>query len=297
MTVMSGSQGGVLDFRTFNVSTLFNHNSTSVTEDGATYRINSSNSTQLFGVNLTFNSFDAPTAGLATDLLVVRNGVLSLSMTGIDASAATLFDLAEAGDTAGFLGLLLKGNDTVLGTTSKDVLWGLGGNDLLRGRGGTDTLDGGIGNDTLDGGSGGDRLIGGSGIDIASYRYSGEGLTVSLSSLSLRTGDAKNDSFSSIEGLSGGDHADTLIGNASGNVIDGGLGNDTISGLSGRDTLRGSYGADVLTGGAASDWLAGGAGADKFVFQKISDSAAATSLRDTIADFTTGVGSHQPCGD
>ncbi len=87
-----------------------------------------------------------------------------------------------------------------------------------------------------------------------------------------------------IENATGGNLADSIIGNSAGNALEGLLGNDAIDGGGGADTVSGGGGADTLLGGdgndsvdggseadsieggAGSDALDGGAGNDTFVF-------------------------------
>jgi acetyl esterase/lipase len=57
------------------------------------------------------------------------------------------------------------GNDTISGTSHRDVIDAGAGNDIIHGLGGNDRICGGVGNDTLGGGAGKDKLIGGPGGD------------------------------------------------------------------------------------------------------------------------------------
>ena len=169
-------------------------------------------------------------------------------------------------------GFLLSDHaDSFAGTDLADWAWGGAGNDTLTGRGGADWLAGGAGNDllyggdgddTLIGGAGGDRLEGGSGLDLVSYVDAAVGLRVDLTTPSLNTGDAKGDVFVGLEGLEGSGFADTLAGDAAGNLILGGGGSDLVSGRSGNDSLSGGDGDDTLSGGVGADRLSGGAGFD-----------------------------------
>src|SRR5262245_57880942 len=59
-----------------------------------------------------------------------------------------------------------KGNDTVLGTNSRDEFWGDESNDVLDGRGGNDLLYGGAGNDIIYGGAGMDTVYAGNDHDV-----------------------------------------------------------------------------------------------------------------------------------
>jgi Ca2+-binding RTX toxin-like protein len=154
--------------------------------------------------------------------------------------------------------------DGRLGTVVAGEVRGEGGNDRIYTGAGNDTLLGGDGNDTLMGGAGADYLSGGAGIDRAAYTTAKAGLTVSLANSTLNTGDAKGDTFNSIENLTGSDFSDNLFGTNGINVISGGAGNDVIKGYNGNDTL------------------AGGAGKDVFIF---SSALNAASNVDTITDF------------
>jgi Ca2+-binding RTX toxin-like protein len=75
--------------------------------------------------------------------------------------------------------------------------------------------------------------------------------------------------------LKAGAGADTLIGSANSEVLSGGEGNDLLVAGAANDILVGGSGDDVLTGGG---------GSDVFVWR------AADSGRDTVTDFTAGVG-------
>jgi serralysin len=59
-------------------------------------------------------------------------------------------------------------NDTIYGTSGKDVIKGLAGNDRLYGGAGADVIVGGSGNDAIKGGAGNDREYGGTGRDVLS---------------------------------------------------------------------------------------------------------------------------------
>ena len=91
-------------------------------------------------------------------------------------------------------------------------------------------------------------------------------------------GAAQGDVLSGIEHLTGGDGADTLVGDREGNHLTGGAG---------ADTLIGGDGADRLDGGAGRDTLTGGLGADVFVLDPVHAVMAAADA-DTITDLDAG---------
>ena len=154
-------------------------------------------------------------------------------------------------------------NDQIVGDGNDNALSGNGGKDFLDGGAGNDTLNGGSGDDTLVGGVGADVLLGGDGIDIASY--GGAVRIVASLATGGSSGDASGDTYSGIEGLSGGIANDQLTGDTSANVLlrnggndllDGGIGNDTLDGGAGNDTLMGGGNADNLIGGSGTDLAA-----------------------------------------
>jgi hypothetical protein len=79
-------------------------------------------------------------------------------------------------------------------------------------------------------------------------------------SVNLATGKATGvtATVSGIQNVFGGNHGNTLVGNAQGNILIGGSAADTITGGSGRSLLVGGAGSDTITGGAADDILIGG---------------------------------------
>lgn len=131
---------------------------------------------------------------------------------------------------------------------------GTGSSEQLTGSSKGDTLAGNGGNDSLCGGASADALNGGSGTDFASYATAKAAVRVDLSATSRNTGDAKGDTYSSIEGLIGSKYGDDLTGNASSTILYGIGGNDKIYGLAGNDTLIGGAGADSLSGGTGRDY-------------------------------------------
>jgi serralysin len=166
------------------------------------------------------------------------------------------------------------------GTTGNDDFYGTVYSDVLRGGDGTDQLTGDAGNDTLIGGKGADILNGGrtgvatasDGIDYASYANADAGVIASLLTPTLsNTGDAAGDTYTSIEGLIGSDHADELSGDDNANTLSGGGGNDKLYGNDGADLLKGEDGNDQLDGGLGADILQGGKGDDSYTVDNALD--------------------------
>jgi Ca2+-binding RTX toxin-like protein len=215
---------------------------------------------------------------------LVRDVAVAVSTTGGGGGGTPTGTTGTEGDD--------RGATALVGTDNGETMNGLGGHDELFGKGGADTLNGGNGNDVLVGGAGADVLDGGAGQDAASYADAGAGVKVSLAKPAENTGDARGDSFVSIEDIFGSLHDDNLSGNNSANVLRGGEGADRLSGQGGTDQLFGDAGHDMLfgqggndtlNGGAGDDILAGGSGGrDWFVFQ--GDWGA-----DQVTDFEDGV--------
>lgn len=103
-------------------------------------------------------------------------------------------------------------NDTVTGTSGRDIVIGDAGDDTIQTGAGRDIVRGGSGDDNIDGGSGADTIRGDSGDDT----------------------------------LSGGTGNDTLLGDAGADIISGGEGDDHIMGGVGNDTLTGGADSDVF---------------------------------------------------
>jgi Ca2+-binding RTX toxin-like protein len=110
----------------------------------------------------------------------------------------------------------------------------------------------------LIGGQGADALYGGIGVDTADYATATSGLVTDLANMSLNTGDAAGDTFSSIEVISGTRFDDLISGSGAPDTLLGQNGSDYLVGRGGDDTLDGGLGNDVLEGGAGADVLIGG---------------------------------------
>ncbi|MGL4242949.1 MAG: calcium-binding protein, partial [Beijerinckiaceae bacterium] len=111
--------------------------------------------------------------------------------------------------------------ENVLGSAQSDIIVGDAFGNRLTGQFGDDTLEGGVGADTLEGGDG---------LDWLSYNGSFAGVTVNLQAGTGTGGEAKGDSYSSLENIFGSVHDDSLIGNTDANWLAGQVGTDTLSG-------------------------------------------------------------------
>ena len=217
--------------------------------------------------------------------------------------------------------------DGLSGDEGADTLIGGGGNDSLESGPGEDSLSGGLGNDqlesrpdnfgddTVDGGPGNDRggvappcpvqecaqsngsdtFIGGPGSDVMGYGWFTAPVSVSLDGIANDGLAAEGDNvLPDVESVSGGEGADTLIGNEDANVLAGGygLGSDRLEGRGGNDQLFGGEGATWCEGGpghhrvvgsAGSDAAPGGAGDDELTGHDGRDSLDGGGGNDVVA--------------
>jgi Ca2+-binding RTX toxin-like protein len=255
--------------------------------------------------------------GIITSIEDYVGGVKQLSASNLNYTVDAYKYYSSRGDSDGFLQDILKfndsifgssgrdviesfaGNDTILGGAGNDELSGLSGSDLLEGGAGDDKLRGGSGNDTLNGGTGADSMAGGTGNDSYAVgnrndvvtELSGEGTDTIRSSLT-RVLDANVEHLVltgsiSINGTGNG-LPNQITGNGAGNVLSGGGGNDTLVGGDGNDTLSGGTGADRLNGGSGADRLVGGSGADRLRGDSGADRLAGGAGND---DLEGGLGS------
>ncbi len=232
-------------------------------------------------------------AGIDTASYILSAGGLIVDMTNpfLNSGAAT-------GDT--YLTL-----ENLQGSRFGDSLRGNHLDNGIYGMQGDDTLIGYAGDDLFSGGPGADRQIGGIGTDTVTYVSAPAGVIADLVTPAANTGDARGDSYLSIENLVGtgfgdvlrGNHmdnviygldgGDVLIGRGGHDLVFGGDGADALRGDGGNDTLQGDAGEDLLIGGPGSDLLIGGADADTFAFASASDAGLGPN-KDRIADFEIG---------
>ena len=196
-------------------------------------------------------------AGEGADRIYGGSGNDTVDYDGSSYSGVTVDLLRPQDNTFDAAGDTYKSIENITGSYS--------GNDTLRGTDGANVLNGIWGDDVLEGRGGRDTLIGDSGQDTASYLHAPAAVVANLASPHKNTGDARGDTYSSIERLEGSRFNDRLTGDANNNGIDGGAGNDTVA------------------GGAGADRLTGGTGRDTFVYGTAADSTG--TLFDTVTDF------------
>ena len=202
-------------------------------------------------------------AGLAgTNQLWGGTGIDTASY--VDTAGTVYADLtALAGYVDGTLVDQMNSIENLTGGTGTNTLVGDGGDNVLRGGAGNDYLYGQGGNDTLIGGAAPgstNQLWGGTGIDTASYGGTAGMVYADLTAQAGYVGGVLADEMNSIENLSGGSNADTLVGDG---------------------------GANRLTGVGGADALWGKGGADVFIYTAYTDSNLVSGY-DSIADFVSG---------
>ncbi|RYF49192.1 MAG: calcium-binding protein, partial [Comamonadaceae bacterium] len=227
------------------------------------------------------------------------------ALVALPSGSYQLGDHIEMGTLTGMGAVGLAGNDlanSLSGNDAANQITGGAGNDYISGNDGNDTLDGGLGDDVMYGGFGNDRYVVDSAGDQVTETYNFSfGFTIggtdtvivalASGSFQLSTGVENGEIVGDgAVNLVGNTAANTLIGNASSNLLSGGYGHDALYGHGGDDTLDGGIdedrlhgedGDDTLTGGANGDYLSGGNGSDTFVFTHL-------DTYDRITDFESG---------
>jgi hypothetical protein len=158
------------------------------------------------------HSVEAELAGLANGRLGLIWETNVADTDGVEGGVrSTVLELVRTTDGDGT-------NETLTGDSLKDIIHANGGNDVLKGGGGAD------------------ELHGGEGFDFVSYVFAPTGVVANLANPAVNTGDAKGDTYDSIEGLVGSNFNDSLTGNGLDNTLDGGEGDDALDGGAGNDT-------------------------------------------------------------
>ena len=119
--------------------------------------------------------------------------------------------------------------DTIVGVND-------GLREIFNGNGGADTFNGGTGTNIFNGGAGSDTVT---------YTSATAGVTASLFNPASNTGVAANDTYNSIENLTGSAFNDNLTGDANPNALSGLAGNDRLTGRGGNDAMDGGAGFDI----------------------------------------------------
>ncbi|WP_188111220.1 PD40 domain-containing protein [Nocardioides antri] len=184
---------------------------------------------------------------IAADVENLTGGAGPDTLFGDD--SANLIQGGRGDDTV----LAAGGVDTVSGGGGEDTLVGDDGDDQLSGEGGDDVLRGGDGGDTMTGGDDADQIAGGPGTDTVDYTGRAQPVDVTVGSgpgndggkVDGAAGD-RDTVRGSVENVTGGNGADTLVGNDLNNQLRGNLGADTLRGGEGRDLLRAQDGVRDL---------------------------------------------------
>jgi RTX calcium-binding nonapeptide repeat (4 copies) len=133
----------------------------------------------------------------------------------------------------------------------------------LGGGAGNDRLTGGPEGDSLGGGPGTDELIGGAGHDHVSWYGTLEPVRVTLDGQANDGAAGENDFVhGDIEGATGGEGADVLVGDAQANSLVGSAGDDSIEAGAGEDQVDSGAGSDLMVGGPGRDRLSNSTGQD-----------------------------------
>ncbi len=169
--------------------------------------------------------------GGGNDALDGGKGHDTASYASATAGVTVRLGSKKAQDTGGAGIDRLKSIEHLSGSAFDDVLTGYG----------KSVLEGGAGDDVL-------KTKGGT----ASYEKAGASVTVSLAlqGTAQNTGGAGSDTLTGFTRLLGSGFADTLTGDARGNVLTGGVGADVLTGGAGRDTFRfasATDGGDTIT--------------------------------------------------
>lgn len=127
----------------------------------------------------------------------------------------------------------------------------------IAGTASADTITGSVMADYIQGGLGNDTINGGAGRDIIAWDDATAAIVFTLSASGAGLGPniagIGRDTYSSIEGVVGGNADDQLAGNAGDNVLQGWNGSDTLNGAGGNDILFADAGNDTLMGGLGND--------------------------------------------
>ena len=219
------------------------------------------NGTLVFGAGETLKTLHVPlvddSTGESTESFKVTLYSPVNATIGSTAITGTILDNDPTPLSSGITVSSINGPSILEGRGTNDTLVGSTSDNVLIGKGGADSLSGGEGNDLYLVEETGDLVVEASttGMDTVLSYLNTYALTANVETLLLGSG--------AVSG-SGNELDNILTGNELANVLSGGAGADAINGQGGNDTLN------------------GGLGGDSFILDK-SDAGI-----DTIADFGTG---------
>jgi Ca2+-binding RTX toxin-like protein len=174
-------------------------------------------------------------------------------------------------------------DDVLVGDDGVNFLTARGGDDVIYGGAGADVIDGGNGNDHIYGGAGIDSMTGGAGFDFVRYDAAVSAVGIDLTGQGFMSGsESFADSYSGIEGAVGSRFADTIRGDAQGNVLYGVDGDDILDGRAGDDSIYGGDGNDHIYDELGADRLDGGAGIDLLRFDLPNAGAVVVDLKNGV---------------
>jgi len=219
------------------------------------------------------------------DVQYVGNGFTNRVLVSSDLPGTVLLEEPVSGITAGpgctpLTSIKVRCAATTIGSVVDFVQLNLGaGSDeaKVQTRVRTTVLAG-TGDDRYFGGSGNPTNVtfhGDDGQDAADYRFATSGVAVDLDGAADdgRLGVDHDNILSSVENLSGSDHADSLRGSASKNRITGGLGADALRGGAGEDEINASEARSDRSQADQAD-LSCGSGADSITLDAVDPNPA-----------------------
>ena len=207
----------------------------SVTATSVRYRLDNGLYVRLVGTGFTAVGGELGETGTITSLQILdTNGTTVLRTMSLSLATALFLDGYDAFDGYRLGQWLLRGNDTLNGSSGSDDMYGYGGNDTINGSGGDDYIDGGAGRDVLNGGAGFDQLS-------FSRAYQDpnavRGIVLNAAAGTVTDAYGNAETFTSFESFRGTQFADTMTGSAA---------NEQFMGLGGRDRINGGGGFDEV---------------------------------------------------
>lgn len=177
---------------------------------------------------------DTLSGGLLADKLVGGDGIDTADYSA--SAAAVTIDLSKQGAFDPIKNVIVKATAQKGGDATGDLFSGI------------ENVIGSAQNDVFIGGAGANKFTGGGGaLDTVTYAASATGLTIDMVVGANGTGEAKGDTFDTIERLIGTNFNDRLVAANSATILDGGTGDDTLVSGDGADSLVGGAGIDTAS--------------------------------------------------